>query len=85
MIHARPEPPARPRPATRDQLLRAAALGAAAATADLSGEVARARQAYAAWRGLRRHTGRDTRRMLRVAFDTGYGRGVHATAAPLLH
>jgi hypothetical protein len=84
MTTVRPRTPVSPRPATRAQLLAAADLGTAAATADLSGSAPAARQAYAAWRALRRHTGRDARRMLRVAFDTGYGRGVHAGSASLL-
>ena len=65
--------------ASRSQLLAAASLGAAVATADLTGCPADAATAYAAWRRLRRRVDREARQLLRVAFDTGYGRAVHAS------
>ena len=60
--------------ASRRQLLDAARLGAAVAEADLSGRPEDAAAAYASWRRLRRRVGRQPRQLLRVAFDTGYGR-----------
>ena len=75
-----PATPAR-RGVTRAQLLRAARLGAAVARADLAGRPADAAPAYASWRRLRRRLPREPRQLLRVAFDTGYGRAVHASGA----
>lgn len=70
-------PPSRaPRTATREELLEAARLGALVAAADRSGRPADAGAAYVAWRRLRRRVGGPARRLLRVAFDTGYGRGM---------
>ena len=72
-----PRPPSsRPAPgsvATRGQLLEAARLGAAVASADLAGRPDDAAPAYASWRRLRRRADRRARQLLRVAFDTGYG------------
>ena len=76
-------PPVRAlRAATRDELLEAARLGALVAVADRSGRPADAGAAYVVWRRLRRRVGGPARRLLRVAFDTGYGRamqGAHPT------
>jgi hypothetical protein len=58
---------------TQTHLLRAARLGAAVARADLAGIPDQAAVHMASWRRLRRYADRDTRAMLRVAFDTGYG------------
>ena len=69
-----------PRPAvSRAQLLAAARLGAAVAAADLAGRPADAAPSYASWRRLRRRAPRQARQLLRVAFDTGYGRAVQAS------
>ena len=79
-------PPSRaPRDATRDELLEAARLGALVATADRTSRPADAGAAYVSWRRLRRRVGGPARRLLRVAFDTGYGRamqGAHQTPGP---
>jgi len=80
-------PPAEParspgRPATRGQLLEAARLGATVAAADLRGEPQAATSAYATWRRLRRRADGPARRLLRVAFDTGYGRGMQGAHLP---
>jgi hypothetical protein len=58
---------------THDHLLSAARLGADVARADLAGSPQHASSAMASWRRLRRHADRDTRALLRIAFDTGYG------------
>jgi len=76
---ARPAPPARP--ATARQLLEAAQLGGAVATADLSGRPDDAAPSYASWRRLRRRAGRQSRQLLRVAFDTGYGQAMRTGGA----
>lgn len=65
-------------PSTRSQLLRAASLGATVAQADLSGSPQQASAAMASWRRLRRYADRDTRALLRMAFDTGYGQRMSA-------
>ena len=63
-----------PRPgASRSALLEAARLGGNVARADLTGRPQDAAPAYASWRRLRRRASLDTRQLLRVAFDTGYG------------
>jgi hypothetical protein len=62
--------------AIRTALLLAARLGGDAARADLSGDEAAAATAFAASRQLRRRTDRQSRQMLRVAFDTGYGQAM---------
>jgi hypothetical protein len=59
---------------TQIHLLRAAQLGAAVARADVAGTPDQASFHMGSWRRLRRYADRDTRAMLRVAFDTGYGR-----------
>lgn len=83
MTSVRPHPPVRTRPASREQLLEAARLGASVAAADLASSPACARTAYASWRRLRRHHNGESRRLLRIAFDTGYGRGFQtATHSP---
>ena len=78
-------PAARPglrvRPATAFQLLEAAELGATVATADLAGRPDDAAPSYASWRRLRRRAGRQSRQLLRVAFDTGYGQAMHGAGA----
>jgi hypothetical protein len=76
----RPFPTVSTRPATREQLLEAARLGASLAAADLAGSPVCARTAHASWRRLRRHHNGESRRVLRIAFDTGYGRGFHTAA-----
>lgn len=58
------------------QLLEAARLGACLAAADLAGRPEDAADVFASWRRLRRRVTRQSRQLLRVAFDTGYGRGV---------
>lgn len=63
-----------PRTRTRAHLLSAARLGADVARADLLGSPTQASSAMVSWRRLRRHADRDTRALLRMAFDTGYGR-----------
>lgn len=68
-----------PATASRGQLLEAARLGAAVATADLACRPADAAPAYASWRRLRRRAGRQARQLLRVAFDTGYGRAMQGS------
>ena len=81
MTSARP-PLRAPRAATRDELLEAARLGALVATADRTSRPEDAAAAYVTWRRLRRPVGGLARRLLRVAFDTGYGRamqGAHPT------
>ena len=78
--------PGRPRasrPSTRSAgstlLLRAAALGAQAAGADLAGEPETARRLAAQHRRLRQRVRPGTpRQALRIAFDTGYGRAMAA-------
>lgn len=67
--------------ATRGQLLEAARLGAVAAAADLAGRPGDATDAYGSWRRLRRRAGRRPRQLLRVAFDTGYGRAMQTAGA----
>lgn len=62
--------------ATRDALLQAAALGGDAARADLADDQTASTQAFAAWRVLRRRADRQSRQLLRVAFDTGYGQAM---------
>ena len=69
------------RTATAAQLLRAAQLGGAVAAADLAGHPEQAAPAYASWRRLRRRLPRESRQLLRVAFDAGYGRAVQASGA----
>jgi len=69
------------RPATSGQLLEAARLGAAVAVADLSGHPSDAAPSYASWRRLRRRAGRQSRQLLRVAFDTGYGQAMQTAGA----
>ena len=59
--------------ASRGALLEAHRLGAAVARADLAGRPDDAAPVYASWRRLRRRTDRQSRQLLRVAFDTGYG------------
>lgn len=86
MTSARPHPPdsgrGSPAPtASRAQLLEAARLGADAAASDLSGRPEDASPAYASWRRLRRRAGRQSRQLLRVAFDTGYGRAMQTAAS----
>lgn len=71
-----------PSPASRGQLLEAARLGAVVAGADLSGRPEDAAPAYASWRRLRRRAARQARQLLRVAFDTGYGRAMQARVLP---
>lgn len=76
--------PARPRRrtaelASRTALLLAADLGGQAARADLADDTAAAASAFAAWRVLRRGADRQSRQLLRVAFDTGYGQAMSAT------
>ena len=67
------------RPVTgRAQLLSAARLGSEVARADLAGHPESATGAYASWRRLRRYADQDTRALLRMAFDTGYGQTVQA-------
>ncbi len=66
---------------TRTQLLSAARIGADVARADLDGAPEAAATAMAAWRRLRRRADRDSRALLRIAFDTGYGR--QRSQAPL--
>lgn len=61
---------------TRVRLLHAAALGAAVAAADQHSDPAAASAALASWRRLRRYADRDARALLRIAFDTGYGRAM---------
>ena len=73
----RPRPPA-PR-ASRSQLLEAARLGETVAHADLTGRPQDAAASYASWRRLRRRATTDTRQLLRVAFDTGYGRAMQTS------
>ena len=63
----------------RSLLLRAARLGAEVARADLDDTPGKAATAMASWRRLRRYADRDTRSLLRIAFDTGYGRQMQAT------
>lgn len=63
-------------PASRSQLLEAARLGAGVAVADLAGAPRDAAAHHASWRRLRRRSGRQSRQLLRVAFDTGYGRAM---------
>lgn len=65
--------------ATRDALLQAAALGGDAARADLADDPSASAQVFAAWRVLRRRADRQSRQLLRVAFDTGYGQAMTAT------
>lgn len=65
---------------TRSLLLRAARLGGDVAHADLHADPAAASAAMASWRRLRRHADRDTRALLRMAFDTGYGQRMSAGA-----
>ncbi|MGZ6792255.1 MAG: hypothetical protein ACXVFV_04830 [Mycobacteriales bacterium] len=60
----------------RVRLLRAAALGAAVAAADRQHDPAAASAALASWRRLRRYADRDSRALLRIAFDTGYGQAM---------
>lgn len=81
--HSSPAPAGRHRARTtsRSALLQAAALGGDAARADLAGDSAAAAIAFSAWRQLRRRTGRQSRQMLRVAFDTGYGQAMSGCAA----
>ncbi len=76
-----PAPGADPARATRAQLLEAARLGAAVAQADLAGEPGTSAAAYASWRRLRRRSPRRPRQLLRVAFDTGYGRAMQGAGA----
>jgi hypothetical protein len=59
---------------TQTHLLRAAQIGAAVARADRADLPSEAAAHMSSWRRLRRYADRDTRAMLRVAFDTGYGR-----------
>ncbi|HEU0102362.1 MAG TPA: hypothetical protein VFR07_08600 [Mycobacteriales bacterium] len=86
-MHSATHPPtttrdrADPGAASRGQLLEAARLGAAVAAADLSGRPDDAATAYASWRRLRRRTDRRPRQLLRVAFDTGYGKAMHTAGA----
>ena len=73
------------RAATRDELLEAARRGGLVAAADRAGRPSDAGRAYVSWRRLRRRVGGPARRLLRVAFDTGYGRamqGAHPTPEP---
>ncbi len=70
-----------PTPATRGQLLEAARLGATVATSDLLGRPDDAGPTYASWRRLRRRAGRQSRQLLRVAFDTGYGQAMQEAGA----
>lgn len=65
-------------PTSRGQLIEASRLGAAVAAADLTGRPEDAAAAFASWRRLRRRTGRQSRQLLRVAFDTGYGQARQA-------
>ena len=65
-----------PAPATRGQLLEAARLGATVAASDLVGRPDDAGPTYASWRRLRRRADRQSRQLLRVAFDTGYGQAM---------
>lgn len=87
MTHPRQRTPAQgrgsphPTPASRGQLLEVARLGAAVAAADLSGCPDGAAPAYASWRRLRRRAGRQSRQLLRVAFDTGYGQAMQEAGA----
>ena len=88
MTPVRPPSPARPRSrapraATRDELLEAARLGALVAAADRSGRPADAASAYVLWRRLRRRVGGPARRLLRVAFDAGYGRAMQGAHLPV--
>lgn len=73
--HAHPPAPR----ASRSQLLEAARLGATVARADLTGRPQDATSSYASWRRLRRRATTDTRQLLRVAFDTGYGRAMQTS------
>lgn len=76
-----PDPRVRARPrsrTTKSGLLSAARLGRDVAHADLAGRPADALPALASWRRLRRYAHRDTRALLRIAFDTGYGQAVQA-------
>ena len=73
--HAPPPAPT----ASRSQLLEAANLGATVARADLTGRPQDATSSYASWRRLRRRATTDTRRVLRVAFDTGYGQTMQSS------
>lgn len=66
---------------TRSGLLEAAAIGGAVARADLAGDAAAAAEAFTAWRQLRRRTNRQSRQLLRVAFDTGYGQAMSPALA----
>ena len=68
-----------PRLATRDALLQAAALGGDAARADVADDPSASAEAFAAWRVLRRRADRQSRQLLRVAFDTGYGQAMTST------
>ncbi len=65
---------------SREALLEAAQVGGALAAADLTGDAEAAAAAFARWRRLRRRTDRQARQLLRVAFDTGYGRTMSARA-----
>ena len=70
-----------PAPTTRGQLLEAARLGATVAASDLLGRPDAAGPTYASWRRLRRRAGRQSRQLLRVAFDTGYGQAMQGAGA----
>jgi hypothetical protein len=58
---------------TQNQLLSASRLGGDVARADLAGSPQHATSAMASWRRLRRYSDRDTRALLRIAFDASYG------------
>jgi hypothetical protein len=75
--------PSLSRARTQTHLLRAAQIGAAWARADLAGAPDEAAVHMTSWRRLRRYADRDTRAMLRVAFDTGYGRQMTKQATPV--
>ncbi len=81
MTSLRPFAPSRPPAprASRNQLLEAARLGETVARADLTGRPQDASPSYTSWRRLRRRASTDTRQLLRVAFDTGYGRAMQTS------
>jgi hypothetical protein len=68
---------------TQTHLLRAAQIGAAVARADLAGSRDEAAAHMVGWRRLRRYADHDTRALLRVAFDTGYGRQMTKEVMPV--